>query len=215
MTPEPSGQSESRRTHRKSKTGCNTCKKRRVKCDEARPRCAKCTFGNRTCSYAAAPGQGPDQARLNTTVAGSASNSPAGTPSSTALLAAAAEARSPAAAPGRYDAVHMSLFHSAIVNMTSFMGVGGDSSLVVESALNSTSVAPYLLDQLLALSALYQSTTAQASKDLYLRYATELQTRALDQFLADLRIVISRAKVIFIFIFTYSQKVCYNITLAL
>ncbi|KAK2468846.1 hypothetical protein H9L39_18364, partial [Fusarium oxysporum f. sp. albedinis] len=82
----------------------------------------------------------------------SASNSPAGTPSSTALLAAAAEARSPAAAPGRYDAVHMSLFHSAIVNMTSFMGVGGDSSLVVESALNSTSVAPYLLDQLLALN---------------------------------------------------------------
>ncbi|KAH7190926.1 hypothetical protein DER44DRAFT_832979 [Fusarium oxysporum] len=183
MTPEPSGQSESRRTHRKSKTGCDTCKKRRVKCDEVRPRCAKCTFGNRTCSYAAAPGQGPDQAGLNTNVAGSSSNSPAGTPSSTALLAAAAEARSPVAAPGRYDAVHMSLFHYAIVNMASFMGAGGDSSLVVESALNSTRVAPYLLDQLLALSALYLSTTAQASQDLYLRYATELQTRALGQFL--------------------------------
>ncbi|KPA37749.1 sterol 3-beta-glucosyltransferase [Fusarium langsethiae] len=185
MTPEPSGQSESRRTHRKSKTGCDTCKKRRVKCDEVRPRCAKCTFGNRTCSYAAAPGQGqgPDQAGLNTNVAGSSSNSPAGTPSSTALLAAAAEATSPVDAPGRYDAVHMSLFHYAVVNMASFMAADGDSSLVVESALNSTRVAPYLLDQLLAFSALYLSTTAQASQDLYLRYATELQTRALSQFL--------------------------------
>ncbi|CEF79776.1 unnamed protein product [Fusarium graminearum] len=201
MPPEPSSRSESRRTHKKSRTGCDTCKKRRIKCDEVHPRCAKCTFGNRTCSYAAAPGPGQGQAGLNTNVAGSSSNSPAGTPLSPALLAAAAEARSTVAAPGRYDAIHMSLFHYAIINMTTFMGVGGDSSRVVESALDSTHVAPYLLDQLLALSALYQSTTAQASQNLYLRYATELQTRALAQFL-ETRGNISGTNFIPAFLFT-------------
>ncbi|CAJ0538535.1 Ff.00g065960.m01.CDS01 [Fusarium sp. VM40] len=53
---------------------------------------------------------------------------------------------------------------------------------VVESALNNTRVAPYVLDQLLALSAPYLSTTAQVSQDLCLRYATELQTRELGHF---------------------------------
>ncbi|RGP70242.1 udp-glucose,sterol transferase [Fusarium sporotrichioides] len=182
MTPKPP--SESRRTHKKSRTGCDTCKKRRVKCDEAHPRCAKCTLGNRTCSYTAAAAPGHDQAGMKTNVAGSSRNTPAGIPLSTQSFTAAAASSSTVTAPGRYDAIHMSLFHYAIINMTSFMGVGGDSTRVLESALNSTRVAPYLLDQLLALSALYQSTASQqTSQDLYLRYAIELQTRALAQFL--------------------------------
>ncbi|KAF5719719.1 sterol 3-beta-glucosyltransferase [Fusarium mundagurra] len=85
--------------------------------------------------------------------------------------------------------------------MTSFMAADGDSSLVVESALNSTRVAPYLFDQLLALGALYLSTTAQASQDLCLRYATELQTRALGQFL-ETRENISETNFIPAFLFT-------------
>jgi hypothetical protein len=35
----------------KVKTGCITCKKRRVKCDEGRPICNRCQKGNRLCAY--------------------------------------------------------------------------------------------------------------------------------------------------------------------
>ncbi|KAK9368914.1 hypothetical protein V1509DRAFT_621871 [Lipomyces kononenkoae] len=40
-----------RRPHRKSRTGCGTCKKRRVKCDEVRPRCGNCSHLGLTCSF--------------------------------------------------------------------------------------------------------------------------------------------------------------------
>jgi hypothetical protein len=35
----------------KVRTGCSTCKARRVKCDEARPICRRCAVGNRQCDY--------------------------------------------------------------------------------------------------------------------------------------------------------------------
>lgn len=40
-----------RKFHLKSRNGCSTCKKRRVKCDETRPICQKCLNLNLTCGY--------------------------------------------------------------------------------------------------------------------------------------------------------------------
>ncbi|KAI0108579.1 hypothetical protein GGR51DRAFT_558890 [Nemania sp. FL0031] len=39
-----------RATHAKARTGCLTCKKRRVKCDEARPTCARCVKAGHRCA---------------------------------------------------------------------------------------------------------------------------------------------------------------------
>ncbi|KAJ5802707.1 uncharacterized protein N7503_005157 [Penicillium pulvis] len=36
------------------RTGCSTCKARRVKCDEAKPICRRCTTGGRECEYSTA-----------------------------------------------------------------------------------------------------------------------------------------------------------------
>ena len=41
-----------RRPHRKSRNGCVTCKKRRVKCDEAGPPCGPCRSRSIACEYA-------------------------------------------------------------------------------------------------------------------------------------------------------------------
>ncbi|KAH9211612.1 hypothetical protein DL95DRAFT_341556 [Leptodontidium sp. 2 PMI_412] len=41
-----------RRPHRKTKTGCLTCKKRKIKCDEARPECDNCINHTLVCAYA-------------------------------------------------------------------------------------------------------------------------------------------------------------------
>ncbi|KAF2721947.1 hypothetical protein K431DRAFT_62442 [Polychaeton citri CBS 116435] len=37
--------------HRRTRSGCYTCRQRRVKCDEARPTCERCKKGKRECNY--------------------------------------------------------------------------------------------------------------------------------------------------------------------
>ncbi|KAH7349173.1 hypothetical protein BKA66DRAFT_476813 [Pyrenochaeta sp. MPI-SDFR-AT-0127] len=40
-----------RRAHRKSRTGCTECKRRRIKCDEKDPHCSHCIRFDKTCIY--------------------------------------------------------------------------------------------------------------------------------------------------------------------
>ncbi|KAE8143736.1 hypothetical protein BDV38DRAFT_266891 [Aspergillus pseudotamarii] len=42
---------QSRKTHNKSRNGCSTCKRNRVKCDEARPLCGRCSKRQSICVY--------------------------------------------------------------------------------------------------------------------------------------------------------------------
>lgn len=44
----PSG-GRAKKPHNKVKTGCMTCRKRRIKCDEAKPACLQCTESLRKC----------------------------------------------------------------------------------------------------------------------------------------------------------------------
>ncbi|PVH89504.1 hypothetical protein DL98DRAFT_445494 [Cadophora sp. DSE1049] len=48
----PRKRTHTRRPHRKTKTGCLTCKKRKIKCDEARPECDNCIKHILECEYA-------------------------------------------------------------------------------------------------------------------------------------------------------------------
>jgi hypothetical protein len=41
--------------HRKSRLGCSSCKRLRIKCDEKKPACEYCTATNRKCVYLAVP----------------------------------------------------------------------------------------------------------------------------------------------------------------
>ena len=41
----------SKRSHKKSRLGCITCKRRKVKCDEVRPICRSCGLRNTTCEW--------------------------------------------------------------------------------------------------------------------------------------------------------------------
>ncbi|KAF5237871.1 hypothetical protein FANTH_10585 [Fusarium anthophilum] len=41
-----------RRPHTRSKTGCLTCRKRRVRCDGGKPTCTRCVSAERTCEFA-------------------------------------------------------------------------------------------------------------------------------------------------------------------
>ncbi|KAK4207067.1 hypothetical protein QBC37DRAFT_456610 [Rhypophila decipiens] len=54
------------RSHRKVKTGCRTCKVRKVKCDEGRPACARCIAGGRVCEGYGVWGGGSREVDANT-----------------------------------------------------------------------------------------------------------------------------------------------------
>lgn len=47
----PTSAKRTRESTSKVRTGCSTCKSRRVKCDEAKPICRRCAVGGRTCEY--------------------------------------------------------------------------------------------------------------------------------------------------------------------
>ncbi|KAH7037557.1 uncharacterized protein B0I36DRAFT_314313 [Microdochium trichocladiopsis] len=51
----PTPAKASRRTHAKTRTGCKTCKSRKIKCDEEKPQCRNCTKHNVSCDYLHAP----------------------------------------------------------------------------------------------------------------------------------------------------------------
>jgi hypothetical protein len=44
-----------RKGHTKSRSGCYTCKKRRIKCQETRPLCGNCKKAGMTCEYPITP----------------------------------------------------------------------------------------------------------------------------------------------------------------
>ncbi|KAF4469015.1 C6 zinc finger domain-containing [Fusarium albosuccineum] len=46
---EPSRPKQQRAYHKKVKTGCRTCKTRRIRCDEGKPACRRCVSTGRTC----------------------------------------------------------------------------------------------------------------------------------------------------------------------
>ncbi|BCR99631.1 Zn(II)2Cys6 transcription factor domain-containing protein [Aspergillus luchuensis] len=57
-------QIRSRRSHNKSRAGCQNCKKRRVKCDEKKPHCTKCVRHSIECDFASpAASTSPDLTR--------------------------------------------------------------------------------------------------------------------------------------------------------
>ena len=44
-----------RKFHKKSKNGCDNCKRRRVKCDESKPHCLKCEKMGLECVFTPVP----------------------------------------------------------------------------------------------------------------------------------------------------------------
>ncbi|KAL7808266.1 hypothetical protein V8C26DRAFT_413669 [Trichoderma gracile] len=54
-SPPPIKPYHAKRPHKKSRSGCQSCKARKVKCDEARPVCRSCKLRKADCVYAAPP----------------------------------------------------------------------------------------------------------------------------------------------------------------
>lgn len=65
--------------HRRTRSGCYTCRQRRVKCDERQPTCDRCRKGKRECNYPGASSSASKDAKAESQAADSAGpSSPSG-----------------------------------------------------------------------------------------------------------------------------------------
>ncbi|KAL2137003.1 hypothetical protein VTI74DRAFT_10479 [Chaetomium olivicolor] len=187
-----------RRSHKKSRAGCLECKRRHVKCDEQRPKCIICTLSERECSYPPAPA-GPSTA-MATTTSTVQTTSVASEPSFVAFSSVSTSNASPVAgvplpniasdasnplhdpshtSPGpEVNLDHMELLirfkfeeHAPELNaeMHDFA-----SKLLFKCALE----APYLMHQILAVSARRLAALESGRADSFLELAMQLQTKA-------------------------------------
>ncbi|QSZ32690.1 hypothetical protein DSL72_002269 [Monilinia vaccinii-corymbosi] len=49
-----------KRPHKKSRAGCQTCKSKKIKCDEAKPKCSFCNIRKLSCHYVQKPAKGDE-----------------------------------------------------------------------------------------------------------------------------------------------------------
>lgn len=172
MTGSESERREPRRVHRKSRNGCLICKQRRVKCDERRPICGNCAVRDRPCSYAPRPSETLIDPSLG------AVSTPASVSSGSRAVENSGSGRS------AFSEVHMVLLHHAERDLGYIMAIEGAMGPILDIAVDSASTSPFLLHQLLAISALHLSSVVQEEdrKSFYHHHATNLQTRALEMF---------------------------------
>ncbi|KAL7806912.1 hypothetical protein V8C26DRAFT_415744 [Trichoderma gracile] len=174
-----------RSSHRKSRNGCRECKQRHKKCDESWPTCLNCSITNRSCSYRLTrPTHRSYSPRTPT---------PPATPSPSAisLSATSPSPRLQYLTPcdteewraQAYSLGHLKLlnhFESGEFEEASMLQLPVPTrQVIMQCALTS----PYLMDQILALSAAHLSTVCRGKQQVLFRIqATELQTRALTLF---------------------------------
>ncbi|EEU43351.1 uncharacterized protein NECHADRAFT_45071 [Fusarium vanettenii 77-13-4] len=169
-----------RQGHRKSRNGCAVCKKRHIKCDERRPVCGNCEISERECYYVAPRrakvGSNPYEMELTTS----------------AWLQTAATSRdseSPAS-PDLHDIEsdelftfeHLKLLYNIQEHMMDWMMVTDSLKPLANGYVTAALETPYLMNQLLALSAMHLSTANPESSAHYTQTASNLRHRALRGF---------------------------------
>ncbi|KAH9227505.1 hypothetical protein K456DRAFT_1775164 [Colletotrichum gloeosporioides 23] len=172
-----------RTPHRKSRFGCKECKQRHVKCDESRPSCVNCSTALRRCSYLDTETTLPSPSAFMYQCP-----SPAASTESSAAAAGSIPIEQPLYRPQYpptepYDLLHMELLFHFEHELGAEMEFGDSTRekfqrMSIKQALGT----PYLMDELLALSAAHMSTLPGKDQAFYRAEATRLQTRALSQF---------------------------------
>ncbi|KAJ4269836.1 hypothetical protein NW762_001505 [Fusarium torreyae] len=170
-----------RRAHSKSRRGCTPCKTRHLKCNEARPVCSRCRDVDRECSYPTrtlARHQGADQ-QVSLSTGGLASSDSYGL-----ALSITTSTGGTSAEVGDQGDIYTIRHIRLLDNFDSVVLSGADPAgqqqrkAYMEIALEF----PFLLNQMLALSAAHMSVSNTTSGAADATEATFLQTRALEQF---------------------------------
>ncbi|KAL7917712.1 hypothetical protein ACQKWADRAFT_306156 [Trichoderma austrokoningii] len=161
-----------RSSHRKSRNGCRECKQRHKKCDESSPTCLNCSITNRPCSYRLTR----PMHRFSRPKAMPCESTPSiqTLPPPMPLTTQQWQAQ-------LYDLGHLELLHhfeSGAFEANMLPLPVSIRMAIMQCALTN----PYLMDQILALSAAHMSTFRRGQQQMFSNKAMELQTRALSLF---------------------------------
>ncbi|KAL4747096.1 hypothetical protein BDW72DRAFT_209882 [Aspergillus terricola var. indicus] len=188
-----------RRAHKKSRNGCLECKRRHVKCDENRPTCSNCIASERVCEYGTrwfntTPAPGPESPTAAPPKSGLGLGRGAGSSPGTAT-----SIESPSLSPASTDVgtgngiytpsqagfsdqpvnmLHVELFHNLYTN-TYLTFDPGRFNPGLPGVFTVSITTPYLINEMLALSALHMSTLHPDKREYYHYHAAQLQTHAL------------------------------------
>lgn len=161
-----------RSSHRKSRNGCRECKQRHKKCDETSPTCLNCTITNRSCSYRLTR----PMHRFSRPKAVSCVST-----LSVRTLSPTIQCNTQQWQAQQYDLGHLELLHhfeSGAFEASMLPLPVSIRMAIMQCALTD----PYLMDQILALSAAHMSTFRRGQQQMFSNKAMELQTRALSLF---------------------------------
>ncbi|KAI1503073.1 hypothetical protein F5X99DRAFT_376684 [Biscogniauxia marginata] len=160
-----------RRSHKKSRGGCLECRRRHIKCDETQGACINCITAERHCEY-----RGQSAPVITNQIDDDASS--AGTLAQTPSFMA--DLGDPAVNMNHMELlIHFSP-KAAFPEMER-----GDFRPGTDLMLKMSLEAPYLLHQVLAISARHLSVLRPSQSAFYLHQATQLQTRSISIFKAS------------------------------
>ncbi|KAJ5331206.1 hypothetical protein N7476_000989 [Penicillium atrosanguineum] len=152
----------SRRSHTKSRKGCLECKRRHIKCDEELPKCTLCRKRKLECSYP------PNSNDLD-----SSQGSPAPRDDSESTLTPSDDL----AIPNRM--VEMRLMHQYLTSTHLTLARDGMSSHHLAMVIPRMATSfPYLLDSILALTALHLATVEPENHLTWLDAAVRYQSHS-------------------------------------
>ncbi|KAL4811858.1 hypothetical protein BDW67DRAFT_189229 [Aspergillus spinulosporus] len=167
------------RIHKKSRNGCLVCKRRHIKCDEKQPICSNCAIAERVCDYGSRSLRVAPRPLLLEVGAHAALTIPGFDG-----LASESSAADSLAAPFSHQPVnmlHMELFHNLYTRIRNTFDPNRSIPWLVED-MDYSFMTPYLVNGLLAFSALHLSTILPDRQEYYRYHATQLQTQALSIF---------------------------------
>ncbi|RDW78873.1 Zn(II)2Cys6 transcription factor domain-containing protein [Aspergillus mulundensis] len=162
------------RAHKKSRNGCLECKRRHVRCDERQPICSNCATAERVCGYGtrsltAAPRSILPGSRAQ--LALTRPESPAGDHSP-----------APPAIPNQpVNMLHIELFHNLYTHIRTTFDPNRSIPWLADD-MDPSMMTPYLVNELLAFSALHLSIKCPNQQAYFRYHAAELQTNALSIF---------------------------------
>lgn len=183
-----------RRPHKKSRRGCFECKKRHVKvcqyrrdsllgtegtqCDETRPCCVNCTTAKSVCSYLYQNEAGHPNRSGSTHVSPSPAPATPTTPSFSPRVTNPNQATQT-----DLNVVQLELLSNFMTETSYSMRQPlNDSRDLIRQLMNSAFAEPYLLYELLAISASHLSIIRVDRSEHYKNLAADLQAKAISTF---------------------------------
>ncbi|KIW26982.1 hypothetical protein, variant [Cladophialophora immunda] len=174
-----------RRPHKKSRNGCVACKRRHIKCDEHRPRCVNCQTAGLDCNFAS--GTTPSTTTATDTETVTASPSETSTPDQRPQGPDQYHIVPVFTPSGSFDPnlnmEHLELLHQFLTSTYSTFNAERSVQHIWQGVVVRMAFSfPFLMHELLAISALHLAHCKPENASWYHTVSTELQTLALNKF---------------------------------